>query len=161
MKKISYMLILLTFLSCRYFNVSPVNGITIKDLIEKPNKSEMIGIWEVDEFSYQLNEQKGFEKRKIELDLMENGTFKITNLPSYINPLDQSFDKYVTTGGTWSIVKDYEGENWVLKMSYDKSSLYNSGMSTTYDLFLKYDEIIIWEFIGDPDSGERFLYIKK
>lgn len=161
MRKVLYLLILLNILSCRYFNVSPVNGITIKDLIEKPSKSEMIGIWEVDEFSYQLNEQKGFEIKKIELDLKENGTFKITNLPSYINPFDQSIEKYVTTGGTWSIVNDYEGENWVLKMSYDKSSLYRNGMSTTCSLYLKDDKIIIWEFIGDPDSGERFLYKKK
>ena len=54
MKRILYLLIILTLASCRYFNVSPVNGISTKNLTEKPTQTEMIGIWEVDKFSYEL-----------------------------------------------------------------------------------------------------------
>ena len=46
-------------------------------------------------------------------------------------------------------------------MRFDKSNLYQNGMLTSYDLYLQNDGIIIWNFIGDPDSGERFLYEKK
>lgn len=161
MKKITLLIILLTLTSCRYFNVSPVNGITTKNLTKKPTQSEMIGIWEIDKYSYDLIIEKGYEKKKIELKLKSNGTFEISNLPNFINVFDQTNEKNVNTDGTWKIGKDYEEENWVLNMSFDKSNLYENGMSTYYDLYLQDDKIIIWTFIGDPDSGERFLFTKK
>lgn len=161
MKRIICLLILATLISCRYFNVSPVNGITTKNLTEKPTQAEMIGTWEVDKFSYELNEEKGYEKKKIKLNLKDNGTFSITNLPNYVNVFDQTEQKFVNTSGTWKIGKDFKGEKWVLNIRFDKSNLYEDGMSTYYDLYLQDDGIIIWNFIGDPDSGERFLYRKK
>ncbi|GGZ94569.1 hypothetical protein [Algibacter mikhailovii] len=161
MKRIFYLLIVLTLTSCRYFNVSPVNGITTKNLTEKPTQSEMIGIWEVDKFSYELNEEKGYEKKKIELNLKENGTFEITDLPNYINVFDKTTERFVNTNGKWKIEKDFKQKYWVLKMNFNESSLYEKGMTTWYDLYLQEDGIIIWNFIGDPDSGERFLYKKQ
>ena len=161
MKRIIYLLIFLTLTSCRYFNVSPVNGITTKNLTEEPTQTEMVGIWEVDKFSYDLIERKGYEKKKIQLNLMENGNFEISNLPNFINVFDQTTEKYVNTDGTWEIGKDFKGEKWVLNMNFNKSNLYESGMSTSYDLYIQDVGIIIWNFIGDPDSGERFLYKKK
>lgn len=141
--------------------MSPVNGITTKNLTEKPTQTEMAGIWEVDKFSYDLVQKKGYEKKKIELDLKENGTFEITNLPNFINVFDQTLERNVNTSGTWEIGKDFNGEKWVLNMRFNKSNLYENGMSTSYDLYLQDDGIIIWDFIGDPDSGERFLYKKQ
>ncbi len=161
MKKITLLIILLTLTSCRYFNVSPVNGIKTENLTKKPTQTEMFGIWEVDEFSYDLIERNGYEKKKIELNLKENGTFEISNLPNFINVFDQTTERYVNTSGTWKIGKEFNGENWVLEMSFNKSNLYENGMSISYDLYLQDDGIIIWNFIGDPDSGERFLYKKK
>jgi hypothetical protein len=161
MKRIFYLLIVLTLTSCRYFNVSPANGITTKNLTKKPTQPEMIGIWEVDKFSYELNEEKGYEKKKIELNLKENGTFEITNLPNYINVFDKTTERFVNTNGIWKIEKDFKEKYWVLKMNFNKSNLYERGMTTWYDLYLQEDGIIIWNFIGDPDSGERFLYKKQ
>lgn len=161
MKKITLLIILLAFTNCRYFNVSPVNGITTKNLTKKPTQEEMIGIWEVDKFSYDLIEQKKYERKKIELKLNSNGTFEITNLPNFVNVFDKTTEKYINTIGTWKIGKDFKEDNWVLNMSFEKSNLYENGMSISYDLYLQDEAIIIWEFIGDPDSGERFLYRKK
>lgn len=161
MKKITLLIILLALTSCRYFNVSPVNGITTNNLTKEPTQFEMIGNWEVDKFSYDLIEEKGYQKKKIELKLKSDGTFEISSLPNFINVFDQAKEKYVNTNGTWEIGKDFKEENWVLNMSFDKSNLYENGMSTSYDLYLQDDKIIIWTFIGDPDSGERFLFTKK
>jgi hypothetical protein len=141
--------------------VSPVNGITTKNLTNKPTQNEMVGIWEVDKFSYELIQEKGYEKKINELNLKSNGTFEISNLPNFVNVFDQTTEKYVNTDGTWEIGKDFKGEKWVLNMSFNKSNLYENGMYTSYDLYLQDNGIIIWNFIGDPDSGERFLYKKK
>jgi hypothetical protein len=161
MKKITLLIILLALTSCRYFNVSPVNGITTNNLTKEPTQFEIIGNWEVDKFSYDLIEEKGYQKKKIELKLKSDGTFEISSLPNFINVFDQAKEKYVNTNGTWEIGKDFKEENWVLNMSFDKSNLYENGMSTSYDLYLQDGKIIIWTFIGDPDSGERFLFTKK
>ena len=161
MKEIALLIILLTFTNCRYFNVSPVNGITTKNLTEKPTQEEMIGVWELDKFSYDLIEQKKYEKKKVELKLNSNGTFEITNLPNFVNVFDETTEKNINTIGTWKIGKDFKEENWVLNMSFIKSNLYENGMSMSYDLYLQDETIIIWEIIGDPDSGERFLYRRK
>lgn len=161
MKKITLLFIILTLASCRYFNVSPVNGITTNNLTKKPSQLEMIGIWEVDKFSYDLIEKKGFVTKKIELKLKSNGTFEISNLPNFINEFDQTKEKYINTTGTWEIRKDSNKEYWILNMFFDKSNFYENGISTYYDLYLQDDNIIIWTFIGDPDSGERFLFTKK
>ncbi len=133
----------------------------MNNLTKKPTQSEMIGIWEVDKFSYDLIKEKGYEKKKIELKLKSDGTFEIYNLPNFINVFDQTKEKYVNTNGSWEIKKDFKEENWVLNMSFNKSNLYENGMSTSYDLYLQDNKIIIWTFIGDPDSGERFLFTKK
>ena len=117
MKEIALLIILLTFTNCRYFNVSPVNGITTKNLTEKPTQEEMIGVWELDKFSYDLIEQKKYEKKKVELKLNSNGTFEITNLPNFVNVFDETTEKNINTIGTWKIGKDFKEENWVLNMS--------------------------------------------
>lgn len=159
MKRILYLLIIvLTIMSCKDFNVDTANEFTTKNLTEKPTQSDMTGIWEVDKFSYELNEKKGYEKKKILLNLKKDGTFEITNLPNYINVFDETKKRFVNTNGTWQIKKEIKGEKWVLNMRFDKSSLYENGMSTSYDIYLQDNEIIIWNFIGDPDSRERFLY---
>ena len=54
MNKILFLIIILTFTSCRYFNVSPVNGITTKNLSEKPKTEELTGKWKLDKFIYEL-----------------------------------------------------------------------------------------------------------
>lgn len=158
MKHILYLLLILSFSSCYFLNDGPVNG---KYLNKKPSIDEMVGIWEVDKFSYELNEHKGYERKKIELTLKANGSFQISNLPNYINVFDQTEDRFVTTEGKWELEKDFKKEHWVLKMNFSNSNLYNKGMIVWYDLYLLEDELIIWNFIGDPDSGNRFLYRKQ
>ena len=66
MKNIKYLLFFIILTSCGYFNVSPVNGIDTNDLTSKPKESEMVGIWEVDKFSYDLILKREYENKKIE-----------------------------------------------------------------------------------------------
>lgn len=161
MKKLVYIYILLNFTNCRYFNISPVDGITTKNLTEKPTLKEIVGSWEVDGFSYKLNEDKGYERKNIILHLNENETFEIINLPNYIYNINSTKEKFINTNGTWDIVKDYNNRNWCLKLNFNKSLWFENGMSTLYDLYLQNNKLIIWNFIGDPDVGERFLYKKQ
>ncbi|WP_298544496.1 hypothetical protein [uncultured Aquimarina sp.] len=161
MKSIFYLLMFLTLTSCRYFNISPVNGITTKNLNQKPSSKDMVGLWEVDSYSYDLIRKRGYRNQKVVLEIKNDGTFEAKNLPDFINVSQKSYQKRIHTTGSWEIGKDFKGKKWVLYMSFKKSELYKNGMSTSYDLYIQNDKLVIWYFIGDPDTGERFLFTKK
>ena len=93
--------------------------------------------------------------------MKSNGTFEITNLPNFINEFYKTEKGILNTNGKWKVGKDFEGKKWVLELEYTKSSLFEKGMSIEHELFEQNNKIIIWKFIGDPDSGERFLFKKK
>lgn len=162
MKKIIFLLIVLSFSSCRYFNVSPVNGITTKDLSDEPSSKDFIGTWEVDKFSYDLIRENGYDFKKVKLNIKNDGSFEAINFPDFIDVFSKNISKkYVNTKGNWKIEKDFKGEKWVLQLDFEKSDLYEDGLSISYDLYLQEDKLILWTFIGDPDSGERFLFQKE
>ena len=162
MKKIALLFIILLLSTCRYFNVSPVNGITTKDLTNMPKNQDLIGSWEVDNFSYELIKEKGYTKaKKIELKLYENGNFEAINFPDFIDVFKNSNEeKFHQLNGKWKVDKDFAGKKWVLNLKFEKSIYYENGLVTDYDLYLENNKLIIWTFIGDPDSGERFLFKK-
>ncbi len=161
MKNVIYFFIFLTLSNCRYFNVSPVNGITFKDLTEKPKESEFIGNWSLDEFSYDAIQNKGFENKKVRLKFNKDKTFEVQNFPNIFD-FDEN-NKIIKSKGIWKISKNFEGKNWVLNMEFGKTEdfISSNGISTDFELYLQNGKLIIWYFIGDPDSGNRFLFTKE
>ncbi len=155
-------LIMFSIIQCRYFNVSPVDGIRIKNLKEKPENTELFGSWEIDKESYDYMKTMNYLNNKsVTLILNSDQTFIANNFPDFLfsETIPDSI-LHLPFEGTWKINKDYYG-NWVLDLSFDKNEFYKDGMSIFYDLYKKNDNLIIWAFIGDPDSGERFLFMKK
>jgi hypothetical protein len=161
MKNCLYLILISCLLGCRYFNVSPVNGISLKNVPEKPNDNDLIGTWEVDKTTYDLVEKKGYKNpRKIELKLNNDKTFEAKNFPDFAMVFDSRVLKAHQLKGKWNVAKDFEETYFVLELSFDKIEDSVGGFSTSYDLYLQDSKLIIWDFIGDPDSGERFLFEK-
>lgn len=162
MKRFLFIIPILILSGCRYFNVSPVDGITYKNLSEKPDIDQIAGVWEVDKFSYDLARVNGYDNIKIELKINKDNTFEAQNFPDFITVFKEEKEhKLYNLKGKWKIEKDYKGELWILNLRFEDSELYKGRISISYDLYLKDDKLIIWSFIGDPDSGERFLFEKK
>jgi hypothetical protein len=161
MKNVIFFIFILTLTNCRYFNVSPVNGITFKDLTEKPRESEIIGTWALDKFSYDAIQNKGIKKEKVSLKFNNDKTFEVQNFPNIFD-FDEN-NKIIKSKGIWKISKNFEGKNWVLNMEFGKTEDFISSnvISTDFELYLQDNKLIIWYFIGDPDSGDRFLFTKK
>jgi len=156
MKRLFSLIIILSFSSCRYFNVSPVNGITTKNLSEKPLSKDIVGIWEVDKYSYELIQENGYEPKKVILKIKSDGNFEAINFPDFMDVFSGKISKkYINVKGKWSLTKDFEEEKWVLLMDFENNQV------TDFDLFLEENKLIIWTFIGDPDSGNKFLFRKK
>ena len=162
MKKFFVLILFLSLNSCRYFNVSPVNGITTKDLTEKPKTIQFIGKWKLDKFSYDLINQNGYEIKTVELNIKSDGSFELKNFPNFIDVFTKSKTKeYLNVGGNWKIGKNFSDENWVLGLNFEKSSLYRNGFAMDFELYEEKGKIILWYFVGDPDSGERLLFRKE
>jgi len=163
MKKASVLLILvLCICSCRYFNVSPVNGITTKNLTEKPLPKDFIGKWKIDKHSYDLISKEGYEYKDVELVIKNDGSFNAKNFPDFIDVFSKKATKeYLNAKGTWKIGKDFDDEKWVLGLNFEKSKLYRDDLAVEFELYIEKEKLILWYFIGDPDSGERLLFEKK
>ena len=161
MKKIIVFLILISFIECRYLNISPVDGIRTKDVKTKPAESRLVGIWNIDNFSYETLKDYGYEDKMVKLELKEDQSFDAINFPDII--LDYSFEPtltYTNSTGKWEIIKN-QNNKWVLNLKFDENEVLHQGLNTSYDLYLTNGNLIIWTFIGDPDSGERFLFEKE
>lgn len=162
MKKLIYLLIVFSQFGCRYFNTSPVDGVLIKHVKEEPSLDDVIGEWEVDNISYNLVKNNGYEEAEIRLVFNKDGTFEAFNYPSFMNVFKKIEErKLYNLKGKWNLIEDQKNENWKLNIVFDSNDLYERVYSDTYDLFLKKGKLIIWFFIGDPDSGEYFLFEKK
>ncbi|CAM3930514.1 Lipocalin-like domain-containing protein [Flavobacterium branchiophilum] len=162
MKKLLFVIVILSITSCRYFNVSPVNGITTKNLTEKPVERDFIGTWEIDKYSYALINKMEYENRKVELSLNSNGEFETTNLPNFVEVFRENKNKdFINKKGTWKIGKDFEDENWILFLNFENSLKKEDAFGIEFELFMEEEKLILWHFVGDPDSGERLLFRKK
>ncbi len=163
MKKILALLIIsFCIFSCKYFNVSPVNGITTKNLSKKPLSKDFIGRWKIDSHSYGLIGKEGYKHKNVELIIKNNGSFEAKNFPNFIDAFSENKIKdYINAEGTWKIGKDFDDEKWVLDLNFEQSESYRDDLSVEFELYTEEEKLILWHFIGDPDSGERLLFKKK
>lgn len=154
MKNIIVLVILISLTQCRYFNVSPVDGIITQNLKEKPAEKKLLGTWKIDDFSHETLKEYGYKYSDVELILKDSGFFVAKNFPDFL--FDYSPNPSLTYSnyeGKWEVVEN-QNQRWVLYINFTDK------LSTSYDLYLMNDSLIIWAFIGDPDTGERFLFKK-
>lgn len=155
-----YFILIFGFLSCRY--IGPADGIFTKNVEIKPETKALEGVWEVDQQSYDLvREQYSLNGKKIKLLVFPNGTFNIENLPDFINDgFGKSINnRFHNVSGNWNL--EQVENHWKLAMNYNASELYPQGCWTLYDLFMQKNDLMIWVWIGDPDSGNRLLFKKE
>tara|TARA_B100000745_G_C20015866_1_gene345278 strand:- start:219 stop:743 length:525 start_codon:yes stop_codon:yes gene_type:complete len=163
MKSIKYFVIIgiITLLiGCNFADSN--NQIDFNRVIDEPKKESLIGLWEVDSFSYNfISNHYKLDSKKVELKLVEDGTFIIKNYPDFEiggfgKPINNELN---TVSGKWNLKKIKD--NWNLEMIFDKSQIYRNGISTLFELYLKSNKLIIWNSIGDPDQGNRLMFVKK
>ncbi|AXT18464.1 hypothetical protein D7030_07575 [Flavobacteriaceae bacterium AU392] len=162
MKKIKLILLtialLLFIISCN-FPISPNGSVSskLKKIYDKPKIEDLAGTWEVDSFSYEfIKESYDIGNKKVELTLNENGTFIVKNVPDFNDLNKENKNKLFEVEGKWKL-NNYKNKEWNLYINSKK----NYGLTSVFYLYIKEGELIIWDFIGDPDSGNRLLFTKK
>jgi len=156
-KKLFTIILFLILSSCNF--MPNADESKMKKVFKKPTLNKISGSWEIDKFSYSfINESLNLKDNRIILTLNSDNTFEVTNYPK--------FDAFGIVKD--SISKSYKGQ-WKFKKAYNKKS-YNliledfSQKIVWAKEFVLYDKknsgLILWKFVGDPDSGNRMMFKK-
>jgi hypothetical protein len=157
MKKNTILIFLLTLTSCWANPLGIIDKSVFKPITDKPGVEVLSGTYELDSLSYEfINSLNKFEKEPVTLNISINGHLRINNMPNaLLIPIEANEWKRTDYEGTWRLSKDYQDTTeYVIEVNLDK-------LSTTFYLANFKNEIVIWNFVGDPDSGNRFLFKKK
>lgn len=173
MKALLKTILLLTLflnISCRFNPSTDPNAVsktkspqmTLYKVTEKPEDSLLIGIWEVDSFSYEfIREQIKIDNKKVTMRIGENGNVKGYNLPNFSVSNFNKPTTLVKPNGTWRLNQSYKKDRWQITISFEKKENKHYGFSGYFDIYKRNDSLFLWKFIGDPDSGNRLLFKKK
>ena len=92
------------------------------------------------------------------LSFNANGTFELVNMPDWCVAIDgRSGHSFLSGHGRWAIV-DVEGQ-WEIALTFDRSSGY-AGILPNRLYLSGWRPNLIYEFIGDPDSGHTMAYAR-
>jgi hypothetical protein len=129
---------------------------------EKPADSLLIGLWEVDAFSYKyFKEFMDIRDKKVTVELRKDGTVVGSNLPRFSVSNFEPPKELVSPSGTWFTNQSFSKENWQVTMRFDrKNDEPQYGFAGRYDIYKRNDSLLLWLFLGDPDSGDRLLFVK-
>jgi hypothetical protein len=151
-KIIFFMLCVLSITSC-------LNGIGIisselTTIKEKPKEDNLLGNWEVDEYSYEfIKNNFNSNPKEVMLILKKDKAFILKNVYDFDIEQDSiPFD----ISGQWEL-NHYKNREWRLDLNFPK----NFGLASNWLLYKKEEEMVIISFIGDPDSEDRLLFKKK
>lgn len=164
MKKVLVIIIMFNIVSCNFFG-------SVDSSIQTNNvdfdKSDIIGTWKLDKFSYKyLSVKENFDS--IYITFKSDSTFEINNSKELFNRKSQDslvvLDKFsdgkidnTLTNGQWKISHIKMPDYNIIKLNliYDN----NSALSDL-KVYKKGEDYQIWYYFGDPDTGERLRFLK-
>lgn len=144
--------------SCQF--PKTIDESSLKRIEEKPDNSELYGTWELDSFSYDYVSKTYSNNNDFDivLNINQDNSFLLKNMPFYDNFGVQKYTKLTTIDGNWILKQSFNKKYWELKLDY---LIYEKTKSMILMLFNKKDTgLVIWKFIGDPDMGKRLLFEK-
>lgn len=153
---------LLLLNSCYFFG--PVES-SIQTKNVDFNEADIIGTWKLDKFSYEyLSKKENLDS--IFITFKADSSFVLNNskdlfrweywTSDFSKAKENGIIDNVESIGNWKI-SDYKSANVkLLEITYtDKTN------QTGINVYKKGEEYQIWYFFGDPDSGQRLLFLKE
>ena len=128
---------------------------------EKPKVKQLVGNWVLDSLSYVfIKKHYKIGNEKILLNINEDGSMYFKNIPDlniFNEKKSKESDLYNITG-KWELFQFKEGGKWFLDRKYFTK---NVGLNTSLHLSYKDGSLVIVNYIGDPDEGNRLIFNKK
>jgi len=156
------LILTLLFASC-WNPFSLVNDAIFKPVTEKPDMTDLIGKYMLDSFSIGfINSLEKYNEQVTSLELLPNGKLILNNVPDIMFKFSEEIQyERLSYTGDWQIGKNIQDSTrYNLKIGINNYSE-RGGFATSLDLREYKGQIGIWYFIGDPDSGDRFFFIKQ
>ncbi len=160
--KYSIILLSIIIASCSLNGLGPIDESVMKEIKSQPNDSIFIGSWKIDSMSYEVIKEKyKYKGEQVELIFKADKTFDLKNAPDFITdgfgePVKGVF---LNSKGTWKTTK--MNNHWEMQMDFEPGDLYQIQTTTWYTIYERDSTLVIQHFIGDGDSGNRFLYQKE
>lgn len=161
LKKYILIGILTGFITSCFWNPIGIVSDTYKPVRSKPGLCELTGKYELDSFSYNfINSIKKYDDQKVFLTLKKNGQLILENVPDIMFNYPPYLEyKRLTYNGGWVLGKNPQ-DTTRYNLNIKISNLKKNGLTTSFDLLRIKGILGIWYFIGDPDSGDRFFFVK-
>jgi hypothetical protein len=126
----------------------------------KPAKEDIIGIWSLSPSSLQEMRMEGrYEISTHTLTFKDDGTFEMVNMPDLWLNFGQSNQDFYSGSGRWEFVKNYQGY-WTVEVHFTSLPGYKNGLVTSFYVGQNEAGYYIYDFIGDPDSGDVIVFEK-
>ena len=126
--------------------------------VTRPEESDLVGTWTFSAATLaDMRTNGGYEITTHSLNLRNDGTFEIVNIPDWWLNFGHSSHGFYSGSGTWSVVKDFQG-HWVVEVRFTSLPGYESGLLTSLRIGQSKASYYIYDFIGDPDSGHVMVF---
>lgn len=156
--RIVLIFVLLTIIySCNFYSPVKKSLTPMKNVIVKPEVNQLVGNWVIDSFSNKfIMKHYEMEDKKILLSINEDGSLLLENIPD-LNTLDnkKTNDLY-NLAGKWELTQFKKEGKWY----FDFNLIKYIGLNTTSHLYYKNGNLVIVNYVGDPDEGNRILFEK-
>jgi len=139
-----FSIILIGCISCN--GLGPVD-INIQTKNVDVTTEDIVGIWKMDKFSYEY--LSGFNKDSIIISFKADHRFEMNNS-------HKLFDREINNTrifGKWNIIDQYDTKS--VELNFDGINI-----SRKLDIYKGKDDYQLWNFLSDPDSGERIRFVK-
>ncbi|REG90832.1 hypothetical protein [Flavobacterium aquicola] len=155
--KIVLIIIAVIFMSsCTLIPCSSTAGLT--DLDNKVSKKELIGNYELDDWTKKLIPE--LKNSNSKLSIKKNGQIEITNIPTAVfNDFlhgERIIDK---ANGTWKFPQKSDANEIITKMIFSLESESNNTVSF-WKIFSQNGKLTIFIEFGDPDNCTAARFIK-
>jgi len=159
MKRLATILLIFTVINYSCQSKPPTDNTKLQKVTEKPDLDKLIGEWEIDNFSYDFISNKyDISENKVALVLNEDNSFKLMKMPFYDNFGVPKNTELVDIEGRWELKQSFDKKYWEMKLRF---VLNKKKSSLNLMLFNRLNSgLILWYYVGDPDSGNRILFEK-
>ncbi len=126
----------------------------------KPADGELVGTWTLTPATTdKMRSEGGYEISTHSLTLRNDGSFEIVNMPDWWFNFGHSNKGFYSGSGTWRVVKNSQGY-WTIEVRFTSLPGYTSGLVTSFYIGQDKSGYYIYDFIGDPDSGDVMMFEK-
>ena len=126
----------------------------------QPNKEDIVGVWMPNEATVEDIRTRGRYNPTVttKLDFRSDGSFGMQNMPDWWkNGFGESYGSFESNSGTWKL-SNVSGTCWQIDLTFPNLG---TGVGLLEHRFSGRPRYVIEVILGDPDSGEEMIFVRR